>query len=85
MADRLTSEATKALLDQAAKGLSNASIAQHAGAKHTNTITDWKRKGMPKLNARLLILSLREEAEREIQHQTDERNRLGRLIGSFKL
>jgi|GEM_PF-3042939 len=55
MADRLTEDDTRKLLDQVAPDMSNKEIARLAGGASAQSVTNWKRTGMPKAAAALLV------------------------------
>tara|TARA_R110000868_G_scaffold102049_5_gene280984 strand:- start:2618 stop:2875 length:258 start_codon:yes stop_codon:yes gene_type:complete len=65
MADRLTADATRALIERVAKDLPNVRIAELTGIDRANTVTEWKSAGMPTNLAALLVLRLMDEKRRE--------------------
>lgn len=61
MAERLTADATRALLERVAKDMTNARIAELTGIERVNTVTEWRSAGMPSNLASLLVLRLMQE------------------------
>lgn len=75
MADKLTAEATAALIERVAPGRSNKELARLAGTAQANTVTRWKRDGMPREKAALLVhrlaLETQAEAARKVLQLTE--------------
>lgn len=75
MADKLTAKATAALIERVAPDMSNKQLARLSGTAQANTVTRWKRDGMPREKAALLVhrlaLDTQAEAARKVLQLTD--------------
>lgn len=82
---RLNPQETDAFLDRACKGLAAADIAALAGIERANTVSDWRREGMPADAAELILWRILERRRQAAEAFATETENLRRLMAQFRL